>query len=142
LLARAPGGAAGAEAEIPRVSFRDRVYARARQARRRIVLPEGDDPRVREAAERIATLGIGTTQVLERAAPRSLLPECVALLRSRKPDKFPDNRSAEAALDHPLTFGACLVGIGAADVMVGGADYPTGDTIRAALWAVGMAPGV
>jgi len=124
------------------VSFRDRVYARARLARRRIVLPEGDDPRVREAAERIAALGIGTTQVLERAAPRSLLPECVALLRSRKPDKFPDNRSAEAALDHPLTFGACLVGIGAADVMVGGADYPTGDTIRAALWAVGMAPGV
>jgi phosphate acetyltransferase len=41
-----------------------------------------------------------------------------------------------------LTFGACLVGIGAADVMVGGADYPTADTIRAALWAVGTAPGI
>ena len=29
-----------------------------------------------------------------------------------------------------------------ADVMVGGADYPTADTIRAALWAVGTAPGI
>jgi hypothetical protein len=35
------------------VSFLDRVFARARRANRRIVLPEGDDPRVQEAARRI-----------------------------------------------------------------------------------------
>src|SRR5206468_4246654 len=46
------------------------------------------------------------------------------------------------ALEHPLTFGACLVGLGLADVMVGGATFPSGDTIRAALWAVGPAPGI
>ena len=34
------------------------------------------------------------------------------------------------------------VGIGAADVMVGGAVYPSADTIHAALWAVGMAPSI
>jgi len=39
-------------------------------------------------------------------------------------------------------FGACLVGAGLADVMVGGATFPSGDTIRAALWAVGTAPGI
>src|SRR5438093_8099923 len=43
---------------------------------------------------------------------------------------------------HPLTFGAALVGVGRADVMVGGATFPSGDTIRAALWAVGVAPGI
>jgi phosphate acetyltransferase len=66
----------------------------------------------------------------------------VSLLRSRRPDKFPTDAAALQALEHPLTFGACLVGVGDADVMVGGADYPSADTIRAALWAVGTAPGI
>jgi phosphate acetyltransferase len=63
-------------------------------------------------------------------------------LRARRPDRFPDAAAARAALDHPLTYGACLVGAGLADVMVGGATFPSGDTIRAALWAVGTAPGI
>src|SRR3989442_11497321 len=63
-------------------------------------------------------------------------------LRWRRPDRFPTDASAAEALEHPLTRGACLVGIGAADVMVGGAVYPSADTIRAALWAVGMAPSI
>jgi len=64
------------------------------------------------------------------------------LLRSRRPDKFPTDAAARAALEHPLTYGACLVGAGLADVMVGGATFPSGDTIRAALWGVGTAPGI
>jgi phosphate acetyltransferase len=102
------------------------------------VLPEADDPRVRDAAGRIEREGIARVQTLDR----SRLPECVRLLRTRKPDRFSTDSAATEALQHPLTFGACLVGIGAADVMVGGADYPTADTIRAALWAVGTAPGI
>ena len=66
----------------------------------------------------------------------------IALLRSRRPDKFPTDAAAAQALEHPLTRGACLVGIKAADVMVGGAVYPSADTIRAALLAVGTAPGI
>jgi phosphate acetyltransferase len=66
----------------------------------------------------------------------------VALLRSRRPDKFPTDGAAALALEHPLTLGACLVGVGAADVMVGGADFPSADTVRAALYAVGTAPGI
>jgi phosphate acetyltransferase len=129
------------------MSFLSRVYERARRAKRRIVLPEGDDPRVQEAARKLEQQGLGSVQVLDRTASRSSsfraqLPECVRLLRTRKPDRFPTDTAAIEALKHPLTFGACLVGIGAADVMVGGADYPTADTIRAALWAVGVAPGI
>jgi len=124
------------------MSFLGRVYARARRVERRIVLPEGDDPRVAEAGRKLEREGLGRVQLLDRTAPRSLLPECVRLLRSRKPDKFPTAAAAAAALEHPLTFGACLVGIGAADVMVGGVGYPTADTIHAALWAVGTAPGI
>ena len=126
--------------------FLDGVFARARRANRRIVLPEGDDPRVREAADRLRAEKLGKIEVLSGqtggSPPDSRLPECVKHLRNRRPDRFPTETAAVEALAHPLTFGACLVGIGAADVMVGGADYPTADTIRAALWAVGTAPGI
>jgi len=124
------------------VTFLARVYERARRANLRIVLPEGDDPRVREAAERIEREGLGKVQLLDQTAHRAPRTELIRLLRTRKPDTFPTDAAAIEALRHPLTLGACLVGVGEADVMVGGADYPTADTIRAALWAVGTAPGI
>ncbi len=124
------------------MSFMDRVYQRAREIKARIVFPEGGDPRVRAAAQRIDREGLGIVQVLDQTAPRSVLPQMVALLRSRRPDRFPNDAAAIQALQHPLTYGACLVGIGAADVMVGGAGFPSADTIRAALYAVGTAPGI
>src|SRR4029077_20291922 len=54
----------------------------------------------------------------------------------------PTDAAAATALQHPLTFGAALVGVGHADVMGAGATFPGGETIRAALWAVGVAPGI
>jgi len=124
------------------VSFRDRVYERARRARKHIVLPEGDDPRVRAAAAQLEAGGFAVVEVLGRPLPPSPIPGLIRHLRARRPDRFPTDAAARAALEHPLTFGACLVGAGLADVMVGGATFPSGDTIRAALWAVGTAPGI
>ncbi len=124
------------------MSFRDRVYERARRARKHIVLPEGDDPRVRAAATQLEASGFGVVEVLGRPLPPSPIPGLIRHLRARRPDRFPTDAAARAALEHPLTFGACLVGAGLADVMVGGATFPSGDTIRAALWAVGTAPGI
>ena len=124
------------------MSFLERVKQRARDARQRVVFPEGDDPRVQEAAQRIEREGLGVVQLLDRTTPHTPLPTLVGFLRSRRPDRFPTDAAAAQALEHPLTRGACLVGIGAADVMVGGAVYPSADTIRAALWAVGLAPSI
>ena len=124
------------------MTFRDRLYERARRAQRRVVLPEGGDPRVQAAAQRINTLGTGVAETLGSPTEDPRLAQCVAHLRRRRPDRFASEAAARTALEHPLTLGACLVGIGAADAMVGGADYPTGDTIRAAIWAVGTAPGI
>lgn len=125
------------------MSFRDRVYERARGANRRIVLPEGHDPRVRAAAERIAAQGLGRVQVLE-AGPGTapLLQPLARYLAGRRPDRFPDPAAAAQALAQPMLLGACMVGAGLADAMVGGADAPTGDVIRAALLAVGPAAGI
>src|SRR5207247_5107988 len=54
----------------------------------------------------------------------------------------PSDAAATARRERPLTFGAGVGGLWLADVMVGGATFPSGDTIRAALWAVGPAPGI
>jgi len=124
------------------VSFRDRLYERARRAHRSIVLPEGDDARVREAAQRLTAKGLGVVELLGDVGRDPRATDCAGLLRARHPDKFADDAAARAALRHPLVFGAALVGLGRADVMVGGACYPSGDTIRAALWGVGAAPGI
>ena len=118
----------------------DRVYQRAREIKARLVLPEGDDPRVQAAARRIEREGLATVMVLDRGSKAG--SSMIALLRNRRPDKFPTDAAAVEALAHPLVLGACVVGAGDADVMVGGADYPSADTIRAALWAVGTAPGI
>jgi len=124
------------------MTFLDRVFERARKLKARIVLAEGEDARVQEAGRRIEREGLGAVRLLERRtthdAPRTML----ALLRSRRPDKFPSDAAALQALTHPLNFGACLVGLGEADVMLGGAMYTSAETIRAALWAVGTAPGI
>jgi phosphate acetyltransferase len=124
------------------MSFLDRVYERARAIKPRVVFPEGDDPRVQEAARRVEREGLGTVQVLDPGTTHHAPRTMIALLRSRRPDKFPNETAAGRALEHPLTRGACLVAIGAADVMVGGAVFPSADTLRAALLAVGTAPGV
>jgi phosphate acetyltransferase len=124
------------------VSFRERVYERARRAHRRIVFPEGPDARVRAAAARIEQNRMGSPLVLDPATGGVPPPELAAYLRARRPDRFASDAAAEAAVRSPLLWGACLVGSGAADVMVAGVAHPTGEVLRAALLAVGAAPGI
>src|SRR2546422_7786526 len=124
------------------MTFLDRVYERARKLKARIVLAEGEDARVQEAARRIEREGLGKVELLDKATPHAARPTMISLLRTRRPDKFPTDAAASQALEHPLTFGACLVGLGEADVMLGGAMYTSAETIRAALAAVGATPPI
>ena len=123
------------------MNFLDRVFERARAINARVVLAEGEDARVQEAAMKLEGRGLASVQLLGRSLPMARAP-MVALLRGRRPDKFPTELAALQALTHPLVFGACLVGLGEADVMLGGAVYTSAETIRAALLAVGTAPGI
>jgi phosphate acetyltransferase len=63
-------------------------------------------------------------------------------LRERRPDRVKDGVHALDLAAEPLNFGASLVALGEADGCVAGAVVPTGDVVRAALWAIGTAPGV
>ncbi|MFN3412761.1 MAG: phosphate acetyltransferase, partial [Thermoanaerobaculum sp.] len=63
-------------------------------------------------------------------------------LYARRKEKGWSREQAAAALVDPLYFASCLVATGFADCSVGGAVRTTADTVRAALHAIGPAPGI
>ena len=128
------------------MSFRDQLLARVSGRLPRIVLPEAQDPRVQAAAERLAREGIaepllvgpgGITPTGDRHLPR-----VAQHLRDRRPDKVDDAVHALDLATDPLRFAASLVALGEAEGCVAGAVHPSADVIRAALWAIGPAPGI
>ncbi len=128
------------------MSFRRDLLVRAAARKSRIVLVEGEDGRVRTAAERLRREGIAEPIVLGAGGiepehdPR--LQRVANHLRSRRPEKIRDGVHALEIASEPLNFGAALVALGEADGCLGGAVHSTADVIRAALWAIGTAPGV
>jgi phosphate acetyltransferase len=127
------------------VSFRATLRARAREVNARIVLAEGPDPRVQEAARMLQDEGIarpillGGPHGLDPAADSRLAP-VADLLRIRKPDRVNDAIHALDLAAEPVRFAAGLVALGQADGAVAGAVYTTAEVIRAALWAIGLTP--
>jgi phosphate acetyltransferase len=125
------------------MTFRRAVHARAAGLGATVVLAEGWDDRVRDAARRLEADGLATVLLLDRPVrddPR--LPEVARLLRQRKPDKVADDAAALELARDPFRFAAGLVALGHAQAAVAGATAPTADVLRAALWAVGTAPGI
>ena len=125
------------------MTFRAAVHARAAALRGTVVLAEGWDDRVRAAARRLEDDGLATVVLLERPVrddPR--LPEVARLLRARKPDKVANEAAALELARDPFRFAAGLVALGHAQAAIAGATAPTADILRAALWAVGTAPGI
>jgi phosphate acetyltransferase len=125
------------------MTFRATLLTRAAELRGTVVLAEGWDERVREAARRLDGEGIATVILLEgpvRHDPR--VAEVARLLALRKPDKVNDDEHALELARDPFRFAAGLVSLGYAQAAVAGATAPTADVLRAALWAVGTAPGI
>jgi phosphate acetyltransferase len=140
--------------------FAEALLSRAKRARRRLVLSEGDDERVREAAfslasgrvadvtvigtDATATWAVGQAPGVSVRIPRAdpSLGAIADLLAARKPQAAPDRQTALTLAADPLRFAAGLVALEEADATVGGAVHTTADVLRAALWAVGPAPGI
>jgi phosphate acetyltransferase len=128
------------------MSFRTELLRRAAGRQARIVLCEGEDPRVRAAAERLKKEGIaepivlGGGGIVPSTDPR--LGRIAKYLRDRRPDEIRDGVHALDVAADPANFGASLVALGEAEGAVAGAVLTTREVLRAALWAIGTAPGV
>lgn len=125
------------------MEFRAALHRRAAALGRRVVLAEGWDERVRQAADILEAERIAAVELLERSTtgdPR--LARVADLLATRRPDGVRDRGHARELAGDPIRFAAGLVALGEADAAVAGATCPTGDVVRAALWAIGPAPGI
>ena len=140
----------------------ERLVAQAKQRRRTVVLPEGDDPRILQAARRLHDEGIarpiliGARAALEEAAAEAGVTldaiESVAPAESDALDVYAalylegrpkaNERVAKRLLAKPLFYAAMAVKAGDADALVAGASQPTARVIEAGLMSVGLADGI
>jgi phosphate acetyltransferase len=119
-----------------------RIRERARERRRRIVLPECADPRIQEAARILDGEGLAEPIVLD--------PDLVDARRDEFARRYLETRrrsdlteeAASVAVANPLLFGALMVAAGEADGCVAGCAATTAVTLRAALHGIGPARGV
>lgn len=124
------------------MSFRQQLVRRAAAGGGRVVLAEGWDPRVREAAARLTGAGVTVVTLPGPVAEDARLPAVARLLLERNPGKVRDAADAETLARDPIRFAAGLVALGEAEAAVAGATCPTGQVVRAGLWLIGPAPGI
>lgn len=140
-------------------SFIADVKQRAKSSKKHIVLPEGNDIRTLEAAQKVlaeqtAELTIlGDVDFMNNSGfdlngatlidpcKSELLPELSNLLFELRQAKGLDESSANELAQNPLYFGVLMVKAGKADGMVAGACNATGDVLRPALQVIKTAPG-
>src|ERR1700674_3772810 len=140
----------------------EKIKARARAPLQRIVLPEGEDPRIVSAAAAIASEGFAKITLLGRkqiigsvAADLDVELRDVAIEDPAANPRtetyaqiyYERRRARGITLDEardiarrPLYFAALSVAAEDADGTVGGAANTTGETVRAALHTIGLAP--
>jgi phosphate acetyltransferase len=130
--------------------FMPGLIERARKLKKTIAFPEGTDPRVLEAAARLAREGV-VKPVLIGPSPANapagvtfidpvnsqMAARYTALYYERRRAKGITQVEAAAIARKPLYFASLMVAAGDADGSVGGAVNSTAETVRAALHAVG-----
>ncbi len=110
-----------------------------RLPRKRIVFPEGGDPRVQSAAERLRKEGLIDAILLDKGLYEPLYgPIYYAQRRAKGITQL----EADEAASKPLYHAALMVAAGDADGAVGGAVNTTAETVRAALHCIGPRAGV
>ena len=125
---------------------------RAQPKRRRIVFPEGDDPRILEAAARLRQDGLiepilicrpGTPSGMECVEPSTSprLGAYARILYERRHARGMTETEAQRAAQSSLVFAGLMVAAGDADAFVGGAATTTAETFRAAISTIGTQPG-
>lgn len=151
------------------MSLLDRLIQKANSVKKNLVLPEGNDPRVMDAAAKIAKLGIaakvivlatpaeakesmakaGVTfdglnvEVMDHLANKPLAEKLAAVLFERRKTKgMKDMAEALKAVENRLYFGNLMLGTGLVDGMVAGSIASTPDMLRASFHCIGTAKGI
>ncbi len=139
------------------------LHSRAQKLNKRIVLPEGDDPRTVQAAATILAEGIArpvllgnedkirktasdlgvslphTVQIVDPHRSEKAVEYAQELFQLRKHKGMTYEQAREAVQD-VLYFGALMVRRGEVDGSVAGAAHPTPDVLRAAIHCIGVDP--
>ena len=140
----------------------EQLIDRAKSRPRSVVLPEGEDPRIAQAARRLRDEGIarpilvGERAALEAAAASAgVALDAIESVSTRTSDALDayaslyvegrpraNERVAKRLLARPLFYAAMSVRAGDADALVAGASQPTARVIEAGLMSVGLARGI
>ncbi|MEW5923302.1 MAG: phosphate acetyltransferase [Candidatus Zixiibacteriota bacterium] len=142
----------------------DSIKEKARAKNRKVVLPEGTEPRVVKAAkilveQKIASvillgkkdeigslaakegLDLNKVQVIDPAGSE-LIPGFAKTLYEKRKHKGLTEAEATETVKSVLYFGAMMVEKRLADGCVAGSINTTGDVMRAAIQVIGLAPGI
>ena len=125
----------------------EKIKEKARESVKRIVLPEGDEPRTVAAAKVVREEGLAEPILLTReeiAAPGNaakLAAYAARLHELRKAKGMTEEKAAELVAD-PMYYGMMMVKMGDADGLVSGAVHSTGDMLRPALQIIKTSPGM
>ena len=134
--------------------FLDRMKTAAKADRKKIVLPEGEDPRTIAAARQIVDEGIADLVIL--GDPAKIDVPGVTVIDPRTSEKHDEYAAAFAELrkkkgvtlpeameqmNDATYFGTMMVKMGDADGLVSGACHSTANTLRPALQILKTAPG-
>jgi phosphate acetyltransferase len=143
-------------------AFRHRLVETARALGKRIVLPEGTEPRTVTAASVVHERGIARCVLLgnpdevrevarqqgvtlpdsvEIIDPVKLAPSYIEPLVQRRAAKGMTPAMAAGELGDSIMVGTMMMALGEADGLVSGAVHTTAHTIRPALQLIKMAPG-
>ena len=153
-----------AERKTSQAMFRAGLLLKASKAKKRIVLPEGSEPRTVQAAKLVIDRGIAVPvlvgkkdeifkvakeqgvelpaniEIIEPSA--ELAEKYVPTLVELRKSKGMTEDQARAALADNVMLGTMMLKMGEVDGLVSGAIHSTADTLRPALQVIKCAPGV
>ena len=141
----------------------NKITEKAAELGKRIVLPESDDPRVLKAARQIEdrkyahVLLLGDPDKISASAEQEGVDlsgieildhmeddrrkEYIETLHERRKHKDMSREDADKLLAKVVYYGGMMVGAGVVDGKVAGSICPTRDTVRSALFGVGLTEG-
>ena len=118
------------------ISVIDEANAKIRGQGLKLVMPEGDDPRIQTAAKQLIEQGLALP-ILEMPEPTQ---QAIALVLTHR-EKMNDSMAARL-LRKPLYAAGAMVATGAADAMLAGVANPTARVIEAAMMTIGLAANI